>query len=63
MRLFTTIAIAVFSLVALIHLHRLLFDWEVIAAGWMVPRWLSAIVFLIAAVLAGMLWKESRCKH
>ena len=59
-KIFTSIAVGVFGLVALAHVHRLVFGWEVMAAGWFVPRWLSALAGLFAAVLAVMLWRESR---
>ena len=58
MKLFTTIAVSVFGIVALLHLHRLVFGWEVIVAGWSVPRWLSTLGTLIAGFLAVMLLLE-----
>lgn len=57
---FTTIAILVFSLVAFMHLLRLLFGWEVIVSGVIVPIWISMPGFFIASGLALMLWRESR---
>jgi hypothetical protein len=55
MKPFTTIAIIVFSLIALIHLLWLFFCWEVIINGMIVPIWISVPGFLIASVLATML--------
>ncbi len=62
MKPFTKIAIAVFSLVSILHLLRLVFGWEVIVAGFTVPLWFSAIGFIIAAGLAFLLWGENRGK-
>jgi len=57
---FTKIAIAVFSLVAVLHLLRLIFGWEVIISGIVIPLWVSVAGFIIAAGLAVLLWKETR---
>ena len=57
---FTILAVLVFSLVALLHLLRLLFGWEVTFNGAVVPIWLSAIGLVVAGALAGGLWWESR---
>ncbi|TAL28346.1 MAG: hypothetical protein EPN94_00430 [Nitrospirae bacterium] len=62
MKPFTKIAIVVFSLVAVLHLLRLIFGWEVIVVGFTVPVWFSAIGFIIAAGLAFLLWRENRGK-
>lgn len=60
MRRFTKIAITVFSLVALLHLLRLIFGSEVIVSGIIVPLWVSVIGFIAAGVLAVLLWREMR---
>ncbi|MFA4828248.1 MAG: hypothetical protein WC855_06495 [Thermodesulfovibrionales bacterium] len=62
MKPFTKIAIAVFSLVAILHFLRLIFGWKVIVVGFTVPVWFSAIGFIIAAGLAFLLWRENRGK-
>lgn len=62
MKPFTKIAIVVFSLVAILHLLRLIFGWEVIVIGMIVPVWFSAAGFVIAAGLAFLLWRETRGK-
>jgi hypothetical protein len=59
---FTTIGVIVFSIVAFVHLLRLFFEWEVAINGLIVPLWISVPGFLIAAVLALMLWRESHQK-
>jgi hypothetical protein len=51
-KIFLRVSGLIFLLVALVHLLRLVFKWEVILAGWPAPVWLSAVAFVIAAVLA-----------
>lgn len=60
MKPFTTIAIAFLALLALLQLTRLVLGWEVTVNGLVIPLWLSAIAFLIAAGLAVLLWRETR---
>lgn len=55
-----TLSIALFGLVALAHLLRLVMGWEVIIDGWNSPMWISALGVLIPASLATMLWKETQ---
>ena len=60
MKPFTTIAIAVFSLVGIVHLLRLLFGWDVVIAGYAIPMWASLVGAIAAGLLALMLARESR---
>ena len=60
MKSFTKIAIAVFSLVAVLHLLRLVFGLEVVISSVIIPLWVSIIGFLAAGVLAVLLWREMR---
>lgn len=55
---FTLIAIAVFVLVAIMHLLRLILGWEVTLAGLAVPMWISALGLVVAVGLALMVWRE-----
>ena len=57
---FTTIAVVVFSLVALLQLLRVLLGWEVVIEGVHIPIWVSVIAFVVAAGLAAMVWRENR---
>ncbi len=43
---------AVFGLIALLHLARLLLHWSAQVAGWAVPFWLSWTAILVAATLS-----------
>ncbi len=60
MKPFTTLAVVVFSLVALLQLVRFILNWEVMVNGIAIPVWASGIAFVIAAALAVMLWREAR---
>ena len=60
MKPFTTIAVVVLSLVALLQLLRFVAGWELTVDGIAVPVWASGIAFVIAAALAAMVWREAR---
>ena len=59
MKPFTNLAIAIFILIAVLHLLRLVFGWEVTIDGMVVPMWVSIMGFLIAGALAYFLWREA----
>ena len=59
MKPFTNLAIAIFILIAVLHLLRLVFGWEVTLDGMVVPMWVSIMGFLIAGALAYFLWREA----
>jgi len=60
MKPFTTVAIAIFTIVAVVHLFRILLGWEVIIHGIVIPMWASYLGLVIAGGLAFLLWRESR---
>jgi hypothetical protein len=57
---FTALAVIIFALVALVHLFRLIWGFEVVVGGTMLPQWVSLPSLIVAAGLAIMLWRESR---
>jgi len=59
-RPFTIIAVALFSLIALLQLLRFSLGWEITVNGVSVPVWASGVAFVIAAGLAVMVWRETR---
>jgi hypothetical protein len=59
MKPFTTIAVIVLAIVALVHLVRLFTGWEVIIAGYVVPVWFSLPGFIVAGGLAIMIRREA----
>ena len=67
MKPFTTAAIVVFTLVSGVHLARIVLGWKVIVGesvvavgGTAIPMWVSYLGVAIPAVLAVMVWRESR---
>ena len=56
---FTTIAIVLFSLAAVLHVLRLIFGWEVVINGLVMPMWVSVVGLIVAGGLAVMVWRES----
>ncbi len=57
---FTAIAAVIFVLMALVHVFRLAFGWEITIQGSVVPMWVSVLGTVIAGGLAVLLWRESR---
>jgi membrane associated rhomboid family serine protease len=60
MKPFTMLAIVFFSVIALVHLYRLIQPFEVVVGGTIVPQWVSIVGLIVGAVLALMLSRESR---
>jgi hypothetical protein len=56
---FTTIAIFLFALIALLQLLRFALGWEVVVNGMTVPVWLSGIAFALFGGVAVMVWRET----
>ena len=51
---FHRVVAVVASIITVLHLLRLVYGWEAVIGGWMVPLWLS----VVAVVLFGWLaWK------
>ena len=51
-KMFAAIAAAIFALVALLHLVRLLAGWPIVIGAWTVPMWPSWIGLIVAAALS-----------
>ena len=49
---FNTVAGVVFLVVAVLHLCRLLFRWDAIIGGWVVPTWASGLALVLSGYLA-----------
>lgn len=54
------VAGAVFGLVSIAQLLRLLLRLEVLVAGYAVPLWLSGLAFIVLAGLSLWMWKLAR---
>lgn len=59
MKPFSTVAVVVFALVALLQLLRFILGWAVVVNGMSIPLWASAVAFVVAAGLAAMVWREA----
>lgn len=59
-RPFTTVAVVLFSLIALLQLLRVVLSWEVTVNGVHIPLWVSGVVIVVTAGLAVMVWRENR---
>ncbi|WP_040548440.1 hypothetical protein [Pedosphaera parvula] len=57
------IAGALFGLIAVAHLFRLVMHQDIILAGYRFPLWSSVIAFLFFAGLAVWLFELARSKH
>jgi Bacterial PH domain len=60
MKPFTAATVAILTIIAVVHLLRLVAGWEVTVSGFIIPVWWSAPGFIVAAGLAFMLWHETR---
>jgi hypothetical protein len=63
MKPFTTVAIVLLSLIAILQLARFILGWEVSVNGASIPTWVSAIAFVVAGGVAVMLWRESHTRQ
>ncbi len=55
-----TIVVLLLIVISIAQLLRLIFQVEIIAAGFYVPVWLSIFGCIVPAILALMLWRENR---
>jgi hypothetical protein len=60
MKPFTTIAAIILAILALAHVYRFVRGLDLVVNGHAIPLWVSAVVALVAAVLALMIWRESK---
>lgn len=49
---FSLAAGVIFSLIAMLHILRIVFGWEAILGAWAVPMWASWVAMVIAGYLA-----------
>lgn len=60
MKPFTKFAAVFFLIISFVHILRLAAHWDVMVNGLLIPQWVSIPGFLVAALLAFMLWKEAK---
>ena len=59
-RPFTWIASAIFAVMALLHLYRLLAHFQIIVGSHTIPEWVSYVAIVVSAGLSWMLCREAR---
>ena len=60
-RPFTLFAAAIFLLMALIHLYRVVYaHFQVVLGSHSIPEWVSIVAIVVTGLLAVMLYRESR---
>ena len=59
-RPFTWIASAIFAVMALVHVVRLITHFQIIIGSHHIPEWVSIVAIVITAVLSWMLCREAR---
>lgn len=60
MKPFTKAAAIVLFAVAVAHVLRLLYGWQVTLVDQVIPMWVSAVAALVAGALAVLVMRESR---
>jgi hypothetical protein len=51
-RSYALVSSAIFFLIALVHLLRLIWNWSVTIDGWNVPGWVSIVGILVGGFLS-----------
>ena len=49
---FLMISAAIFGVVAVVHLVRILMDWSVVIDGWTIPMWVSWVGLIASGGLS-----------
>lgn len=57
---FTTIAALIFTVMAIIHVDRLVTHFRVVIGSHVIPQWVSILGVIVPAVFAVGLWLEAR---
>ena len=60
MKLFTTIAAAIFGLMALLHAYRLATQFQIIVGSHTIPQGVSWVGLIVTAALSYGLFREAR---
>lgn len=58
--MYMTVSTAIFGLIAVLHLARVLLGWDAAIGGWEVPMWLSWGAVVVAGFLAYTGYKHQR---
>ena len=55
--MYITITAAIFAIIAVLHLARIVYGWEAMIGSWEMPMWVSWLAVFIAGGLAVKGWK------
>jgi hypothetical protein len=50
-RSFFLVAGIIFTIIALLHLLRIIYGWNPVIEGWTVPKWISWVALIVAGYL------------
>src|SRR5215813_13482425 len=50
-RSFSLLAGIIFTIIALLHLVRIIYGWDPVVEGWTVPKWISWVALVVAGYL------------
>ena len=50
-RSFSLVAGTIFTIIALIHLLRIIYGWDPVVQGWTVPKWMSWVALVVSGYL------------
>jgi hypothetical protein len=59
-RPFTWIAATIFALMALVHIYRVLTNFQIVVGSHSIPMWVSYVGIIVTALLSWMLCREAR---
>jgi hypothetical protein len=51
LRSFSLVAGIIFTIIALLHLLRIVYGWDAVVGGWAAPKWVSWLALVVAAYL------------
>jgi hypothetical protein len=59
---YTLVVSVIFFVVAILHLLRIILQWDAMVGGWLVPQWVSWVAVIFAGYLGyeGVLFSRSR---
>ena len=49
---FSLTAGVIFLLIAILHVLRIIFAWDAVIGGWVVPKWVSWVAIVVGLYLA-----------
>ena len=56
------LASIIFAIIAMLHLLRSIFNWEVLINGYIIPIWFSYIAVIVAGFLSWTMYDASKSK-